>query len=320
MSSADNTDERRLQAARRTLLMFPEGTDARTLALLELNHARRTLDEAQTATDEAYNAWLDTTTGRDTAWSEVLAACERQHRAEAAFDAATAAYLEFQDGDPARALSQPAGRPGGLATLDGRLEPAIPRLTAEGLEFLQREALKREKVSPEGEPLFPEWEIVAFQLRQVGEQHLFEARVPHERARNDIQKALTRGAEMVERQAKQLAALSAPAELSGELREIVQRQRLVAAGRNDPWARDSRSLCTGVELLTAACDQLQGDLVRQSFARELICYSPCDKHRGLPLTMTVTSMPSRTRTVCPHCEPPKAAEAGNLGGARKVQP
>lgn len=57
--------------------------------------------------------------------------------------------------------------------------------------------------------------------------------------------------------------------------------------------------------LRAEVSRLGTELKR---AREVVCYRPCEKHMGLPLTLTATSTPPSVREVCPHCEPAAAKE------------
>jgi len=40
----------------------------------------------------------------------------------------------------------------------------------------------------------------------------------------------------------------------------------------------------------------------------LICYNPCEKHKGMSFTMTIGTPAVLVRTVCPHCEPIRPEE------------
>lgn len=44
----------------------------------------------------------------------------------------------------------------------------------------------------------------------------------------------------------------------------------------------------------------------------LICYNPCEKHKGMSFTMTIGTPAVLVRTVCPHCEPIRPEEPAGV--------
>lgn len=45
-----------------------------------------------------------------------------------------------------------------------------------------------------------------------------------------------------------------------------------------------------------------------ALADQMVCLSPCEKHRGLPFQMTISAPAAPMRTVCPICTPPRACK------------
>ena len=50
----------------------------------------------------------------------------------------------------------------------------------------------------------------------------------------------------------------------------------------------------------------------------LICYNPCEKHKGMSFTMTIGTPAVLVRTVCPHCEPIRPEEPSEANSLKCV--
>jgi hypothetical protein len=101
-------------------------------------------------------------------------------------------------------------------------------------------------------------------------------------------------------------------EVSALLSQQLPQPKPVETSRTQPAAAFVEP--RGVGFAAIACFHKQEDamdfLANAARIRQpepMVCYSPCDKHRGLSFTMTIGYAPP-IKTVCPICEPPRSPE------------
>lgn len=122
------------------------------------------------------------------------------------------------------------------------------------------------------------------------------------------------------------AAESWESHVAAEERKATMRQD-ETSGKQPDWEAEYKKLAgvysrTGLEDFIAK--HWPGNKLVDVSAEEpretigLICYNPCEKHKGMSFTMTIGTPAVLVRTVCPHCEPIRPEEPSEANSLKCV--